>query len=51
VIIEKNLFARLIPGIDRGTFLMDKDGIVKQARRKVKVKGHAQEVLEATKKL
>lgn len=51
VIIEKNIFARLILGIDRSTFLIDKNGIVKKAWRKVKVKGHAKEVLEATKQL
>jgi peroxiredoxin Q/BCP len=51
VIIEKNMFARLILGIDRSTFLIDKNGIIKKAWRKVKVKGHAQEVLEATKEL
>jgi len=51
VIIEKNMFARLVLGIDRSTFLIDKKGIVKQVWRKVKVKGHAQEVLEAAKNL
>lgn len=51
VIIEKNMFARLVLGIERSTFLIDKEGIVKQVWRKVKVKGHAQEVLEAAKKL
>ncbi len=51
VMIEKNMFARLILGIDRSTFLIDKNGIIKKAWRKVKVKGHAQEVLEATKEL
>lgn len=51
VIIEKNMFARLVFGIERSTFLIDAKGIVRQIWRKVKVKGHAKEVLEAAKKL
>jgi peroxiredoxin Q/BCP len=38
-------------GIDRATFLVDRDGVVKRVWRKVSVKGHAEEVLEAAKAL
>ena len=38
-------------GIVRSTFLIDKDGKLRQEWRKVKVKGHAEEVLEAVKSL
>lgn len=51
VIIEKNMFARLVKGVDRSTFLIDSKGVVRAVWRKVKVKGHAAEVLEAAKNL
>lgn len=51
VIIEKNMFKRLILGIERSTFLIDGHGVIKQVWRNVKVKGHAQAVLEAASKL
>jgi peroxiredoxin Q/BCP len=51
VIIEKNMFARLIMGIERSTFLIDSKGVVRQIWRKVKVTGHAQAVLSAVKDL
>jgi thioredoxin-dependent peroxiredoxin len=38
-------------GIDRATFLIGKDGKVAQVWRKVKVKGHAEEVLAAARSL
>jgi thioredoxin-dependent peroxiredoxin len=38
-------------GVDRSTFLIDKDGRIARVWRKVKVPGHAQEVLEAAKTL
>jgi peroxiredoxin Q/BCP len=34
-------------GIERSTFLVDGDGVIKNAWRGVKVNGHAEEVLEA----
>ena len=34
-------------GIDRATFLIDKDGVVRKIWHKVKVKGHVDEVREA----
>lgn len=51
VIVEKNMYGRKVWGIERSTFLIDAKGIVKQVWRKVKVDGHADEVLAAAKKL
>lgn len=51
VMVEKNMFARLVLGVERSTFLIDAKGIVRKVWRKVKVKGHAAEVLEAAKAL
>jgi peroxiredoxin len=49
--IEKSLYGRKYMGIDRATFLIDKDGVVAKIWRKVKVKGHVDEVAEALKAL
>ncbi|MDA0781507.1 MAG: thioredoxin-dependent thiol peroxidase [Rickettsiales bacterium] len=49
--IEKNMYGKKYMGIDRSTFLIDKEGIVRQVWRKVKVKGHVEEVLEEVKKI
>jgi len=49
--IEKSLYGRKYMGIDRATFLIDKDGVVRKIWRKVKVKGHVDEVEEAIKAL
>jgi peroxiredoxin Q/BCP len=49
VIQEKTLYGRKYMGIERSTFLIDKDGKLRQEWRKVKVKGHAAEVLGAVK--
>ncbi len=51
VIKEKNMYGRKVMGIERSTFLIDTDGRLCQEWRKVKVKGHAAEVLEAAKAL
>ena len=51
VIHEKSLYGRKFMGIVRSTFLLDSDGKLRQEWRKVKVKGHAEEVLEAVKAL
>ena len=45
--VEKSMYGRKYMGIDRATFLVDRDGVVKKVWRKVKVPGHAEEVLEA----
>ena len=49
VIREKSLYGRKFLGIERSTFLIDEDGRLRAEWRKVRVKGHAAEVLEAVK--
>ena len=44
---EKQLYGRTYMGIERATFLIGPDGVVKKAWRNVKVPGHAQAVLDA----
>ena len=51
VIKKKKLYGREYMGVDRSTFLIDPAGKLRQEWRSVKVKGHAQEVLEAVKAL
>ncbi|BBD98295.1 thioredoxin-dependent thiol peroxidase [Sphingobium amiense] len=48
---EKSLYGRKYMGIERATFLFDAGGHVARVWPKVKVKGHAQEVLEAVRAL
>ena len=45
---EKSLYGRKYMGIDRATFLIDRDGTIARIWRKVKVAGHAEAVLAAT---
>ncbi|RST31799.1 peroxiredoxin [Sphingomonas ginkgonis] len=45
--IEKSMYGRKYMGMERSTFLIDADGTVLEAWRKVKVPGHAAEVLAA----
>ncbi len=47
VIQEKNMYGRKFMGIVRSTFLIDGEGILRQEWRKVRVKGHAEAVLDA----
>jgi len=49
--VEKSMYGRKYMGMERSTFLIGKDGRVARAWRKVKVPGHAAEVLEAAKGL
>lgn len=49
--IEKSMYGRKYMGVDRSTFLIDAKGKIARVWRKVKVPGHAQEVLEAVKAL
>ncbi|TIX49002.1 peroxiredoxin [Alteraurantiacibacter aquimixticola] len=49
--VEKSMYGRKYMGMERSTFLVDADGKIAQVWRKVKVKGHAAEVLEAVKAL
>ncbi|VXC88461.1 peroxiredoxin [Sphingomonas sp. 8AM] len=48
---EKQLYGKTYMGIERATFLFDRDGKLVQAWRKVKVPGHAATVLDAAKAL
>ena len=49
--VEKKLYGREYMGIERATFLIDGDGVVRRVWRKVSVKGHAAEVLAAVESL
>ena len=45
------MYGRKYMGIDRATFLIDKDGVVRNVWRKVKVTGHVAAVLKAAQAL
>lgn len=45
--VQKSLFGRKFMGIERSTFIIDGDGILRKAFRKVKVRGHVDQVLRA----
>lgn len=45
--VEKSMYGKTSMGIERATFLVDGDGCIAQVWRKVKAKGHAEEVLDA----
>ena len=45
--VEKSLYGRQYMGIERATFLIGPDGVIRQVWRKVKVAGHAEAVLAA----
>ena len=47
VIKDKNMYGRKVRGIERSTFLVDEHGVLLREWRKVKVDGHAREVLES----
>lgn len=49
--VEKSMYGRTYMGIARATFLIDGEGAIVRVWPKVKVKGHAAEVLEAVKAL
>ncbi|GLV56548.1 putative peroxiredoxin bcp [Dictyobacter sp. S3.2.2.5] len=48
---EKNMYGKKYMGVDRQTFLIDKDGVVRKVWRKVKPDEHANEVLETVESL
>jgi len=50
VIHEKNLYGKTHMGIVRSTFIIDEKGMLRQEYRKVKVNGHADEVLKFVKR-
>jgi peroxiredoxin Q/BCP len=51
VIKLKNMYGKEVMGIERSTFLIDKQGVLQKEWRKVKVDGHVDEVLTALKTL
>jgi peroxiredoxin Q/BCP len=51
VIRDKNMYGKKVRGIERSTFLVDAEGVLRREWRKVKVDGHVAEVLAAAKEL
>lgn len=49
--VEKSMYGKKYMGVERSTFLIDKNGKIAQVWRKVKVPGHAEAVLEAARAL
>jgi peroxiredoxin Q/BCP len=49
--VEKSMYGRTYMGIERATFLIDAGGVVRKQWSRVKVKGHAGEVLQAVRNL
>ena len=45
--VEKTLYGRTSMGIERATFLIDRDGVISHIWRKVRVPGHVEAVLDA----
>jgi peroxiredoxin Q/BCP len=45
--VEKSMYGRKYMGVERSTFLIDREGAIAQAWHKVKVPGHAEAVLKA----
>ena len=45
--VEKRMYGRTYMGIERSTFLIDEEGRIARIWRKVRVKGHAEAVLDA----
>jgi peroxiredoxin Q/BCP len=51
VIKEKNMYGRKYMGIERSTFLIDSEGVLREEWRKVRVPGHVEEILKSVQKL
>ena len=51
VMKEKSMYGKKYIGIERSTFLIDEKGVLRKEWRKVKIKGHVDEVLTAIKTL
>lgn len=49
--VEKSMYGRRYMGVERATFLIDAKGRIARSWRKVRVPGHAEEVLEAARTL
>lgn len=50
VIKDKNMYGKMVKGIERSTFIIDGEGRLQKEWRKVKAEGHAQEVLDFIKR-
>jgi peroxiredoxin Q/BCP len=48
---EKQMYGKTYHGIERSTFLINKNGTIIKTWRKVKVEGHVQEVIETAQAL
>jgi peroxiredoxin Q/BCP len=46
VYVQKNMYGNISWGIERSTFVINKEGVIAKAFRRVKVEGHTQQVLE-----
>ncbi|MCS5709098.1 peroxiredoxin [Candidatus Berkiella cookevillensis] len=51
VVIENNIILRFLMGIERTTFFIDDQGIIRHIWKKIRAKGHAQQVLDTVKKI
>jgi len=51
VIKQKSLLGKKYKGVERSTFLIDKEGVLRTEWRNVKIRGHVAEVLEAVRRL
>lgn len=49
--VQKSMYGRKYMGIERATFLIDAKGVIRQVWRRVKVPGHAEDVLAQAKAL
>ena len=49
--VEKSMYGRKYMGVERSTFLIDRDGRIARVWRKASVPGHAEAVLEAARAL
>lgn len=49
--VEKSMYGKTYMGIERSTFVIDGEGIIRRAFRKVKVPGHVDEVIAAVQAL
>jgi peroxiredoxin Q/BCP len=49
--VEKSMYGRAYMGVERSTFLISGDGVIRHIWRKVRVKNHADEVLEAARRI
>lgn len=47
--VEKSMYGRKYMGVDRSTFLIDREGVIREVWRKVKVPGHIRAVMNAAK--